>query len=142
MACCWRLAILFLRVVLLPYVQMNKFKVLIIEDSPDLAEFMCHLLTLKNYNVQTSISHEGIISQLDEFMPDIILMDVHLKGEDGRELCSKLKQIQRFRHIPNILMSANPGFLTDFTAWSADDVLHKPFEIVTLVDTITRHTGR
>ena len=64
---------------------MHKSKVLIIEDSPDLADFMSHLLSLKNFEVHTALSHEGIISRLDEFMPDIVLMDVNLKGEDGRQ---------------------------------------------------------
>jgi len=121
---------------------MHKSKVLIIEDSPDLADFMSHLLSLKNFEVHTTLSREGIMTLLDEFMPDIVLLDVNLKGEDGRQLCRDIKLVHRFKHIPHILMSANPAFLTDYTACYADDVLHKPFEIVTLINTINRHTGR
>lgn len=114
-------------------------KILLVDDSPDLAEFMSHLLSMNNFEVKTAVARQDVIVYLDEFMPDIILMDVKLNGEDGRELCKELKETQRFNHIRSILMSANPSFLTDYSTFLADDILHKPFKIETLLETISRN---
>lgn len=114
-------------------------KILLVDDSPDLVEFMSHLLSMNKFDVKTAVARQDVIVYLDEFMPDIILMDVKLNGEDGRELCRQLKETQRFNHIRSILMSANPSYLTDYYTYLADDILHKPFKIETLLNTISRN---
>ena len=114
-------------------------KILLVDDSPDLAEFMTHLLNVNNFIVKTATSKQEIMKDVEEFMPDVILMDVRLNGEDGRELCKELKENNQFSHIRNVLMSANPSYLEEYAQYKADDILHKPFKIEVLIETIKRN---
>jgi CheY-like chemotaxis protein len=57
------------------------------------------------------------------------LPDVSLSGEDGREMCWRLKDNETSRHIPVILISADDGMGKRVDGFGANDFLAKPFHI-------------
>ena len=111
-------------------------KILIADDSKELADFIATELQLNNFETAITSSRAEFITQSAVFKPDIILFDVLFNGYDGREWC---KNIKTASNVPVILSSVTADLLVDFDQCKADDVIEKPFEIKTLVDKINRH---
>src|ERR1700712_4790413 len=102
-------------------------KVLIIEDNVDLLDFFDFFLKRKGFETQTISSKDEINDGLNDFKPDLILLDIWLGADDGREICKEIKKNNQ--SLPIILMSANAKLLENYTNWSADDIIEKPFDI-------------
>ena len=71
-------------------------------------------------------------NELFFFKPDLILLDVILNGENGRDICEKIRANKTKIRIPIILISANPDWLENCKECGADDILEKPFDIKNL----------
>ncbi len=72
-------------------------------------------------------------------LPDLILLDVLLAGEDGRETCKQLKSNEQTYHIPVILISAHANLNNVRETCGADDYLAKPFRLKELTDKVQKH---
>ncbi len=79
--------------------------VLIVEDNPDLVDYLRACLQ-PNYNVAVAMDGEAGIEQALAIGPDIIISDVMMPKKDGFELCRTLKNDARTSHIPIILLTA------------------------------------
>ena len=111
-------------------------KILIADDSKELADFLATELHLYNFETEVTSSKAELITQTALFKPDIILLDVLFNHYDGREWCKKIKATS---NVQVILSSVTADLLVDFEQCKADDVIEKPFEIKMLVDKINRH---
>jgi len=109
-------------------------KILIVEDNHDLLEFFCLLMEKHGFEVKGASSRIEIDSHLLLFKPDLIMMDVMLHGEDGRDICKEIKS--NHKHLPIILLSGNPQVLSNFSEYHADDVIEKPFTIGTVINKV------
>jgi CheY-like chemotaxis protein len=103
-----------------------KKHILVIDDDPAILDVVQEILTLAGYRVQTSPNGAWLHS-MESDLPDLILLDVLLQGEDGRELCQQLKGWEQTRHIPVILFSAHVPAKGTPEACGGDDFLTKPF---------------
>jgi CheY-like chemotaxis protein len=72
--------------------------------------------------------------------PDLIILDVLLQGEDGRELCRQVKSDARARHLPVILYSAKRITTEEQEASHADAFLKKPFHLQELLALVQQYT--
>lgn len=111
-------------------------KILIVDDSKDLTEFLSVLLKMKDYDVDIAASKGELKRKLPVVSPDLILLDVRLGGDDGRELCKAIRKEMPDKHIPIILVSASPELLKDYEECEANDVIEKPFDISTIITKI------
>jgi DNA-binding response OmpR family regulator len=100
-------------------------RILIVEDNLDLRDFLIILLQLNNFEVQGASSEVEVFTRLITFKPHVILLDVLLGRDNGRNICKEIKQ--RYKDIAVILLSANPKLLLDHEECNADDVIEKPF---------------
>jgi len=68
--------------------------------------------------------------KIDERKPDLIITDITMPGMDGFELCSKIKEDERFKDIPAIILTAlsDPHDVIKGLASGADNFVTKPFE--------------
>ena len=112
-------------------------QILVIDDDPDILEVVREILTGEGYNVQTSVNG-ACLQDLENDLPDLILLDVLLKGEDGRDLCRQVKGQDQTRQIPVILFSANIAANSATAACGADDFLAKPFRLEELLDLVAK----
>ncbi len=115
-------------------------RILIVDDSEELLEICTHILKFEGYEVETASSKNSLLSHLAD-PPDIILLDVKLNGDDGRELCRNIKETEPGRHIPIILISASPELLKDYEECKAVAIIEKPFGIETVRETIQAVLG-
>src|ERR1700733_9373915 len=111
-------------------------KILIVDDSEDVLEIITLILQKEGYEVEGAASKNKVMNRLSTFVPDIILLDVRLHGEDGRELCREIKQKNSFKSTPIILLSASPELLKDYEECEAFGIVEKPFNINVLIKKI------
>ena len=107
-------------------------RILIVDNSADLLEPLKVFLEQKNYLVKTLISGIDIYLEILDFKPDILILDIFLDGEDGRQICKSLRNQAETKHLPILLFSASPKILTEYKKYTADDYLEKPFDLNTL----------
>ncbi|RZK54386.1 MAG: response regulator [Pedobacter sp.] len=117
-----------------------KKRILIVDDEPLSVEPMTMLFEEEGYEVKTMNTHKGIFTEIDEFLPDIILLDVFLHDNDGRYICNLLKSMGKTEHMPIVLISGvvdEETILNDDV--SPDGFLQKPFDLekcVTMVKSL------
>ena len=72
------------------------------------------------------------IERLQEFQPDIVLADVFMPQVNGYELCEYIKQNEKLKHIPVMLLvgSFEPFNESEARRVGADDILTKPFQSI------------
>jgi DNA-binding response OmpR family regulator len=115
-----------------------KKRVLVVDDSEAILEVIKITLEFAGYEVATSLTGE-CFQQMENDLPDLILLDVSLAGEDGREMCRHLKDNETSRHIPVILISARDSMWKRVDGFGANDFLAKPFHITDLRDTVKKY---
>jgi CheY-like chemotaxis protein len=115
-----------------------KKKIMIIDDDESILEVMHIVLEGEGYQVETSLNVQPL-RQLDGELPDLILLDVLLSGEDGIEVCKRLKSQEKTRDIPIILLSAQSGASRTARDSGADAFLDKPFDLDVLVEMVREH---
>ncbi len=101
---------------------------LIIEDNPELTEYLLRLLR-NNYQLITAENGIRGVELAMERIPDIILSDVMMPGKDGYQVCRELKNDFRTSHIPIVFLTAraDAGSRIAGIKQGADAWLTKPF---------------
>ncbi|MES2429728.1 MAG: response regulator [Bacteroidota bacterium] len=100
-------------------------KILVVDDAEDIVGLLTILLTKNNFEVETAYSNKTLLDKMHTFFPDLILLDVNLNGENGRDICKQIKDTGN--KAPIILMSANHELLANHEECKACDVIEKPF---------------
>lgn len=118
-------------------------KIFILDDDHDILNSLTALFNSKNFRVSSATDACNLYERLDEFGPDLLLLDVVLKVDNGNRICEELKADSRYSHIPIILMSAIYNFhrQTSSSPVFADDYIDKPFsndQIIEKVLTLLR----
>jgi DNA-binding response OmpR family regulator/anti-sigma regulatory factor (Ser/Thr protein kinase) len=103
--------------------------VLIVEDNPDLRDYISEVLSDK-YQIITAIDGLQGERMAIEHIPDIIISDIMMPRKDGYEMCHDLKTNQKTSHIPIIMLTAKAGQESKMEGLSqgADAYLTKPFD--------------
>ncbi|HUS03162.1 MAG TPA: response regulator [Chitinophagaceae bacterium] len=115
----------------------TKTKILILDDYADLLEALTIFLEGQSFEVCTVGHEESFKAELMRFKPDVIILDVDIKGIcDGRKICKMIKSNMETKHIPVILMSASIPLLKNYEECNADAVINKPFDLVLLLEKI------
>ncbi len=109
--------------------QSTQKKILVVDDEPDILDFLQELLEQEGYSIITTNKSDYLEPLHNGGLPDLILLDVFLSGKDGRDIVKHLKSQQETRHIPVIMFSAHPAAEETALAAGADDFIAKPFEI-------------
>ncbi len=103
--------------------------ILVVEDEEDILELLRYNLGKEGYRVSGAGSGEEALNAVQKRPPDLILLDLMLPDLDGLEVCRRLKQDGRTRHLPIIMLTAK-GEESDIVTGlelGADDYVTKPF---------------
>ncbi len=117
--------------------QSKQKKILVVDDEPDILEFLQIILQEEGYNVTITDKAEYLEKLNGSGLPNLILLDMLLSGKDGREIVKYLKSQEKTRHIPIIMFSAHPSAEERARKAGADDFVSKPFDIDVLLNKIT-----
>jgi DNA-binding response OmpR family regulator len=113
-----------------------KRKVLIIEDEPVIGEMMSILLEVSGYKVISLADTRSAKRRLHEKEVGLVLLDLTLKGENGRDMCSYIKNDEHLKHLPVILVSASSDLEVITRDCGADDHIAKPFDLEYFMDKV------
>ena len=113
---------------------------MIADDDPGIVDAIEMVLEFEGYQVSSTIDGSTILDMKRE-LPDLLLLDIWMSGEDGRAICKKLKESELTKNIPVIIVSASKDIKESALAAGADDFLAKPFEIKDLLNKIKNLTA-
>jgi len=102
-------------------------RVLVVDDDPDVREMIAEYLSTHGYEVAQAESGEAMRAALARAVPDVVLLDVHMPGEDGLSLARYLRE----RYNLGIIMVTGAGDVVDRIVGlevGADDYVAKPFD--------------
>jgi len=120
------------------------YRILIVDDEGDAAEF--HSATLRAAGLCTAVVTDplDVSSQLVEFQPDVILMDVYMPGCSGVELAMVIRQEEAFVGVPIVFLSRETDRTKQIVALGlgGDDFFSKPVAPDELVPVITARAKR
>lgn len=115
-----------------------KRRILICDDDSSILEVSRIILEQQGYEVSID-DGKGIQKKINDFLPDLILLDIRLSGLDGRDISQSLKQQQKTKSIPIIVISASFNIEELTRQAQADDFLKKPFDIMELESIVKRY---
>jgi CheY-like chemotaxis protein len=111
-------------------------RILVLDDNQDILDIIQETLIYQEFEVKVTIDSLDIINIAEDFHPDLIILDYHLAGANGHEICRHIKTHPQLGHIPVIICSAYIQKDTDLSAWLCDDVIAKPFGLEELTDKV------
>jgi DNA-binding response OmpR family regulator len=112
-------------------------RILVLDDDLAILSAIRDVLEFSGYEVNTLPRGDHIFENIEQYHPDLILLDVMLADMDGREICQTIKQDEKTGDIPVILISAthNLGDCLQLKN-GPNDFLTKPFDINSLLNKI------
>jgi len=110
-----------------------KKNILVIDDAQDLLQVLELILGRFGYNVIVKNCPEGVFEFVQHTPIDLLLLDVRLRGVNGRYICQELKSNDKTNYFPIILMSSYPSSLIHLNECAADDFIEKPFNLNDLI---------
>ncbi|MDI3542432.1 MAG: two-component system, OmpR family, operon response regulator KdpE [Candidatus Atribacteria bacterium] len=121
--------------------QNRNERILIVEDDPQIRNFICYLLKQEGFSYITVGTAQGALSILVSEQIDIMLLDLGLPDFDGMEV---IKKVREWSEIPIIVVSARDQDKEKALALDsgADDYLTKPFsatELMARIRVVIRH---
>ncbi len=115
-----------------------KKSVWVVDDQQDILDVVQIVLESEGFAVKTFLN-SSFLQLAEHELPDIILLDILLSGEDGRDLCRTLKNRQATRRVPVVLLSAHFDASKALEGCGADGFLAKPFHLDELISIVREH---
>ncbi|GHV88174.1 DNA-binding response regulator [Spirochaetia bacterium] len=113
-------------------------KVCIVEDDDNIREMVLYALSSAGFEAEGFTSGEAFYTRLLKEAPSLILLDIMLPGEDGISLLKKLKQAEKTKLIPVIMLTAKGTELDRIKGLDlgADDYITKPFSVMEAISRV------
>lgn len=117
-----------------------------VEDDRSIRELIIYALKSNGYEAVGFDKAEPFYKELENKLPDLVLLDIMLPGEDGIEILKKLKASPKLRNIPVIILTAKSAEYDKVLGLDsgADDYITKPFgimEFLSRVKAVLRRSG-
>jgi two-component system phosphate regulon response regulator PhoB len=125
---------------------MDKKKILVVDDEPDVTDLVAYHLKAKGYQVEALNDATASISRARSMVPDLIILDIMMPDLSGIQICRILRTDAKLARIPIIFLTAKaePQDRIEGLESGADDYLAKPFspkELILRIESILRRTS-
>lgn len=122
------------------------FRVLVVEDEPDISALVVFHLAKAGYRVSTATNGPEAISAASAQEPSLVILDLMLPGISGFEVLAQFRASEAMRHVAVLMLSARRSESDRIKGLTlgADDYMTKPFspqELVLRVGAILRRTS-
>jgi CheY-like chemotaxis protein len=119
----------------------NSHKILIIDDKEENLELFKDILKPYRYNIMTLSNPHEALDVAQEFMPELILLDVVMPEMDGHQVLEELKSSKLTKDIPTIFLTANdsPEDIVKGLEAGVADYISKPFHPKELIARVNTH---
>lgn len=118
-------------------------KILITDDEPNIVISLEFLLQNNGYEVRVAGNGDEALKMLDEFAPDLVLLDVMLPVKSGFEVCQKIRETAAYGNIKIVMLTAKGRDMevAKGRALGADAYITKPFSTKELIAEVRRILG-
>lgn len=122
-------------------------KILIVDDEPDILEFLQYNLKKEGYEVVTAQDGRQAIDVAEREKPNLILLDIMMPEMDGVETCRQLRTRKEFNDTPIAFLTARDEDFSQIAALDVggDDYITKPIKprvLMSRINALLRRTGR
>ena len=122
-------------------------KILVVDDEPDILEFVSYNLIKESYKVVTAQNGLKAIEIAQKEHPDLILLDIMMPKMDGIEVCKQLRSFPEFNNTIIVFLTAREEDFTQIAALEAggDDFITKPIRprvFMTRISALLRRKNR
>jgi two-component system alkaline phosphatase synthesis response regulator PhoP len=117
---------------------METYKILLVDDEPDILDFLGYNLRKEGYEVHTSNNGRDALAMAKEIRPHLIILDVMMPEMDGMETCTEIRQVPELRNSIVIFLTARGEDYSQIAGFEAgaDDYVTKPIKPKVLVSRI------
>jgi chemosensory pili system protein ChpA (sensor histidine kinase/response regulator) len=124
-------------------VRNSKLTVMVVDDSITVRKVTTRLLQQQGFEVVTAKDGVDAMAQLQDCVPDVMLLDIEMPRMDGFELATHMRNDERFRHIPITMITSRTGDKHRERAREIgiDQYLGKPYQEHELLETVHRLIG-
>jgi len=104
-------------------------KILVVDDEPVIVKMLSTRLTANGYDVIQAHSGEEALKVMESNVPDLVVMDVTMPPPNGYQVCRTIKDDERFKLIPVLLLTAKTSESDKFWGMEAgaDVYMTKPY---------------
>jgi two-component system alkaline phosphatase synthesis response regulator PhoP len=104
------------------------YRILLVDDEPDILEFLGYNLRKEGYEVVTSLNGKEGLSKAKTFKPHLAILDVMMPEMDGIETCREIRQVAELRNMIVIFLTARGEDYSQIAGFEAgaDDYVTKP----------------
>lgn len=126
---------------------MEGQKILLVDDEPDILEFLSYNLQRERYTVFTALNGAEAIKIANAELPDLIILDVMMPDMDGVETCRALRENKKLSETVIAFLTARNEDYSQIAGFDAgaDDYITKPIKpkvFVSRVKALLRRTGK
>ena len=109
-----------------------------VEDERNIRELLIYTLETTGFSAKGVSNGKELRALLKEELPDLILLDIMLPGEDGYSILERLKASQETKNIPVIMVTAKEAEFDKVKGLDlgADDYITKPFGVMELISRV------
>jgi CheY-like chemotaxis protein len=129
--------------------QLSGIKVMIVDDEPDTCEVLKIMLEQYGGEVKTCASSAEALEMLKHWMPDVLVSDIEMPGEDGYHLIEKIRSLapEQGGNVPALALTAYARFDDHMRALSAGYQMHlakpaEPLELTTVITTLATRNSK
>jgi two-component system, OmpR family, alkaline phosphatase synthesis response regulator PhoP len=117
---------------------MSAEKILLVDDEPDILEFLGYNLTKEGYDVSVATSGKKAIEIAQKIKPDLIVLDVMMPEMDGIETCHEIRKTEGLKNVLIAFLSARGEDYSQVAGLDAgaDDYIAKPIKPRLLVSRV------
>jgi two-component system alkaline phosphatase synthesis response regulator PhoP len=103
-------------------------KILLVDDEPDVLEFMSYSLKKEGYSVFTASNGKDALNIAKQIDPRLIVLDVMMPEMDGMETCREFRSLDQFKNTIIIFLTARDEDYSQIAGFEmgADDYVTKP----------------
>ena len=116
----------------------SEYKILLVDDEPDILEFLSYNLKKENFQVETANNGIEGIEVAKKFQPHLIILDVMMPEMDGIETCDKLREMPEFSDVLITFLTARSEDYSQIAGFDAgaDDYISKPIKPKVLISRV------
>ena len=117
---------------------MDKAKILYVEDEEMYQTLVSQILSEDGFSVEVAGSGEEAMLKLEEFRPDLMILDINLPDTDGYALCQKLRQEETWAKLPILMLTVRrqPDEWRQGFSAGASDYVSKPLNGPDLIERV------
>jgi two-component system alkaline phosphatase synthesis response regulator PhoP len=121
-----------------PEMTNENYKILLVDDEPDILEFVGYNLRKEGYHLDTASNGKEAIAIAKKEIPNLIIIDVMMPDMDGIETCREIRSINELKNVMIAFLTARNEDYSQIAGFEvgADDYINKPIKPRVLISRI------